>query len=84
MRSLASEFVRAARYGAGALAVLFAGSVLSLVVLSGNFSINVFGVEAKRAGGVEYVLVGWQAFVFFLVAIPAAATAVAYVRRRRA
>jgi hypothetical protein len=64
--------------------VLFAGSLLSLVVLSGDFSINFFGVDARRAGDVEYVLVGWQAFVFFLVAIPAAAAAVAYLGRRRA
>lgn len=83
MTSVASEFLRAARHGALALAMLFAGSLVSLIVLSGNYSINFFGVEARRAGDVESVVVGWQAFIFFLVAIPAGAAAVAYVRSRR-
>jgi hypothetical protein len=66
--------------GAVALAVLFAGS---LIVLREPLD-HVFGVEARRAGDVEYVVVSCQAFVFFLVAIPAGAAAVAYVRSRRA
>jgi hypothetical protein len=74
------EFLRIARIGAASVAFLFTYSLASLIILQGDFSITVFGVEAHRTGDVESASVGWEALLLFLVVLPAVGATIAHVR----
>jgi hypothetical protein len=66
-----------------AICLLFILTILTTLIIRGDFSVNIFGVEAYRVGNATGVKIGWDAAVGFLLVIPTIAAGLSLYRSRR-
>jgi hypothetical protein len=68
--------------GVVSIGLLFILSVLTTIILKGDFTINIFGIESYRSGNASGIKVGWEAAVGFLCVLPVIAAGLSIYRSR--